>query len=210
MNTIILNCTEDINKTINKASSILKNGGIGIFPTDTVYGIGCDALNTDALKKLYNCKNRNLNKPINVLVSNENMLNRFVRNINDLEKKLIDNFWPGALTIIFDKSDIVPTILNSNLTTVGVRMPANKTCLELINTLNTPIATSSANITNESPANEINEKLLNDFNNKINFIIDEGYINGIPSTIIRVEGNKIHMLREGAISLDDIMKIIEI
>ena len=154
METLFLNYNQDPDIT-NKASSILKNGGIGIFPTDTVYGIGCNALDITGLEKLYHIKGRDFNKPINILVSNPNMINKFVKNINHVERKLIENFWPGALTIIFNKSKIVPKLLTAGLDTVGIRMPNNKIAIELIDRLGYPIATSSANISGEIPATNI-------------------------------------------------------
>ena len=209
MNTLTLNDIsnkEILNNCINK----LKNGGVGIFPTDTVYGIGCDALNINALNKLFNYKERNFNKPINILVSNINMVKKYVKNINYIEQKLMENFWPGALTIIFDKSQIVPNLLTSNLDTVGIRMPNNPISLELIEYFGSALATSSANVSNK-PANiNINEDLINNFNNKVNFIIDGGEIkDGVPSTIVRVDDNKVKILREGAIKYTEITKVLE-
>lgn len=174
-----------------------------------MYGIGCDCLNTNSINNLYKVKKRNYNKPINILVSNIDMVKELVKDINPVEQKLMDIFWPGDLTIIFNKSKIVPNLLTSNLDTVGIRMPNNKICLDLINTLGSPIATSSANIADEIPAVNINNKLISDFNGKVDFIIDDGTIpQGIPSTIVRVEKNEIKILREGSLSLEKINKLI--
>lgn len=205
MNTLLLNYNNDPN-SINKAISILKNGGIGIFQTDTVYGIGCDCLNIDAINKLYFSKKRELNKPINILVSDIDMLNKFVKNINPIEQKLIECFWPGALTIIFDKSTLVPDILTAGLHTIGIRMPNSKVCLELINTFGAPIATTSANLSDEIPALSINDKLKHDFNNTVDFIIDSGETDGVPSTIVRVNKDEIKILRNGSITKSAIQK----
>ena len=197
-------------ENVNIASDILKNGGIGIFPTDTVYGIGCDFQNITSLKKIFEIKERNFNKPINILVSNKEMINKLVKDINPIEKILIDNFWPGPFTIIFNKTSLVPDILTSGLNTVGIRMPKNKICLDLIDEFGSPLATSSANISNENPTSVIDENLIKNFENKVDFILDSGKIDGgIPSTIVRVENdNKINILREGPISFNDIMEVI--
>lgn len=205
METLFFNYKQDPD-IINKASSIFKNGGIGIFPTDTVYGIGCNALDITALEKLYELKERNFNKPINILVSNPNMINKFIKNINNIEKKLIENFWPGALTIIFNKSDIVPKLLTAGLDTIGIRMPNNKIAIKLIDKLGSPIAASSANISGKVPATNINNIIKDNFNNKIDFIINDGETYNIPSTIVRVENNEIRILREGSITKNDILK----
>lgn len=137
------------------------------------------------------------------------MVKNLIKNINPLEQKLMDIFWPGDLTIIFNKSKMVPDLLTSNLDTVGIRMPNSKICLNLIDKLENPIATSSANIADEAPAIAIDDKLVADFTNKVSFIIDGGPIPlGIPSTIVRVENNEIKILREGSISLEKINKLI--
>ena len=193
-----------------EATKILKSGGIGIFPTDTVYGIGCDFINATSLKRLFKAKKRDLNKPINILVSNIKMLDGVVTNIKDIEKTLIESFWPGALTIIFNKTNLVPDLLTSGLDTVGIRMPDNTVCLDLINKFGKPIATSSANISNEPATNFVDENLIKKFNNNVDFILDSGKIDGnVPSTIVRVVGNKVNILREGPISLNDIMEVIK-
>lgn len=134
------------------------------------------------------------------------MVKKFVKTINPIEQKLIDNFWPGSLTIVFDKSDIVPNILTSNLNTVGIRMPDNKICLEILENFGSPLAMSSANISDELPDSNL-DSILKDFNNKVSFIINNrDNIENIPSTIVRVEDNKIKILRKGIISIDDIKK----
>lgn len=198
------------NESIKYAVNSLKAGNVGIFPTDTVYGIGCDALNPKALKKLYEAKHRNLNNPINILVPNIKVANKFVSSINPIEKQLIKNFWPGPLTIIFKKSSIVPDILNSNLDTIGIRMPQNKVCLDLLYKFGSAIATSSANISKMDPYICINNELINDFKNNTDFIIDDGKItSGIPSTIVEVlEYNSIKILRNGSISVNDIKRAL--
>lgn len=197
------------NNNINQAIEILKSGGIGIFPTDTVYGIGCDFSNTVSLNNLYKAKVRDYSKPINILVSRKDMIYKYVKNVSSIEETLINKFWPGPLTIIFNKTDLVPDLLTSGLNTVGIRMPNNKVCLDLIDTLGKPLATSSANISNEEPTNYINENLIKKFKNKVDFILDFGKIDsGISSTIIKVENNKINILREGPISFNDIMEVI--
>ncbi len=198
---------DDLNESIRYASNSLKSGNIGIFPTDTVYGIGCNALNPDSINKLYKAKGRNLNNPINILISDINMLKDFVLSINSIEKRLMDEFWPGALTIVFKKSKSVPDILTSNLPTVGIRMPNNKVCLELINCFGSPIATSSANISNKDPYIDINDDIINDFKDNADFIINSGKIySGIPSTIVEVKDDYIEILRTGSISKEDILR----
>lgn len=134
------------------------------------------------------------------------MINKFAKSINPIEQKLIECFWPGSLTIIFDKTNIVPEILTAGLSTIGIRMPNSKVCLELINSFGAPIATTSANLSDETPALSVNDKLKHDFNNTVDFIIDSGETDGVPSTIVRVDNNEIIILRNGSITKSDIKK----
>ena len=131
---------------LNKPADIIRNGGIVIFPTETVYGIGTNGLDENAIKKLYIAKQRPINKPISLLVNSIEMINQVSRHITKLEYALIKEFFPGPLTIILKKKDIVPDILTANSDTVGIRMPSNEIALKLIEYAGVPIATSSSNI----------------------------------------------------------------
>lgn len=209
MQTVIYNTKSDI-LFVNNIIDKLNNGAVGIFPTDTVYGIGCNALDCKALEKLYNIKQRSLNKPINILVSSIEMAKKYIENINTIEKELMNCFWPGGLTIIFQKSHIIPNLLTAGFDTVGIRMPNNKVCLDIIDKFGFPLAMSSANISNKPPDNNLNSLML-DFSSKVDFIINDGELhNKIPSTIVKVEDNKINILREGSICRSDICKYWEV
>ena len=129
---------------LKQPAEAIKNGGIVIFPTETVYGIGTNGLDEKAIKKLYEVKQRPLNKPISLLVNSFDMINEVAKDITDLEYTLIKKFFPGPLTIILKKKDIVPDILTANSDTVGIRMPANEIALKLIEYASVPIATPSA------------------------------------------------------------------
>lgn len=196
------------NKIINKLSILINSGAVGIFPTDTVYGIGCNAFDEKAITNIFNIKKRDFKKPINVLVSSIDMVRSITSEISDLEYMLMKKFWPGPLTIILKKNKNIPDILTSGLNTVGVRMPENDICLNLITTANTPLATTSANISNNSAI--INgEDLLDIFNKKVSFIIDTGISKiGVASTIVSVQDNIITVLRNGSITKDDIKSAI--
>ena len=184
------------NNILHSLSIQLKHGGIGIFPTDTVYGIGCNAFDESAIQKLFQLKARDYSKPINVLISDIKMLNNLVANISKKEQKLIDKFWPGALTIIFHKKDTVSKFLTSNLDTIGIRMPNNPVCLELLKSFNNPIATTSANISNKKPAIQVSD-IYDTFNNKVDFILDDGISNiKIASTIVQIVDDVPYILRK--------------
>ena len=108
---------------IQKQAQIIKQGGLVVFPTETVYGIGTNGLDEKAIEKLYKIKQRPLNKPISLLVSNMKMIEELATNINEIEYKIMGKFFPGPLTIILKKKNIVPDILTANTDTVGIRMP---------------------------------------------------------------------------------------
>ena len=121
-----------LKEDIEKAAKIIRSSGCIVVPTDTVYGIATSALDEDAVKKIYNLKQRKFTKPINILVSNFEMIKNSVKNISLEEEKIIKKFFPGALTIVFEKNEKIPGIVTAGLSTVGVRMPKNKFLLELI------------------------------------------------------------------------------
>ena len=127
------------------AIQYIKKGKIVILPTETVYGIGANALDRNAVDKIFKIKGRPQDNPLIVHISDKDMLKELVTEIKDIEQKLIDAFWPGPLTIIFPKKDIIPNNVTCNLDTVGIRMPSNKIARKFISECGTPIAAPSAN-----------------------------------------------------------------
>ena len=193
---------------LKEPAQIIKNGGIVIFPTETVYGIGTNGLDENAIKKLYEVKQRPLNKPISLLVNNIEMVDKIAKNITEVEYKLMERFFPGPLTIILEKRDIVPDILTSNTNTVGIRMPSGEIAKKLIGFAGVPIATSSSNISGKPSGINIAD-IKKDLEGKVDCFIDNGESElGIPSTVIRIIDNIPHILRQGAISEEEIRKVI--
>ena len=187
---------------------IIKNGGIVVFPTETVYGIGTNGLDKDAVKRLYNIKKRPLNKPISLLVSDFEMIEKVVKDISELEYKIMKKFFPGPLTIILNKKDIVPDIVTSGGSTVGIRMPEEEITRKLIEYAGVPIAAPSANISGKASGIDLQE-IVKEFGDKVNYYIDGGKSKiGIGSTIVKVENNSIKILREGSISKKEIENIL--
>ena len=190
-------------------AKIIKEGGIVIFPTETVYGIGTNGLDKEAIKRLYEVKQRPLNKPISLLVNNIEMVNQVAKNISKLEYKIMQNFFPGPLTIILEKKDIVPDILTANTNTVGIRMPSGEIARKLIEYAGIPIVTPSANISGKPSGTNIKD-IQKDFEGKVDYFIDNGESKlGIPSTIVRVINNEVHILRQGSISKEEINNIVK-
>ncbi len=131
----------------------INEGGIVVFPTETVYGIGCDCFNKEQVKRIYEIKKRPRNKAISVLVSDISMIYDVAKNISKEEKAIINEFFPGPLTIILEKNDKIPDQVTSGKDTIGVRMPENEIALKLIKEVGKPLATPSANISGEASRN---------------------------------------------------------
>lgn len=192
---------------IAKASYFIKNSDIIGVPTETVYGLAANAYDEFAIKKIFEAKGRPQDNPLIVHISNLNMLYDLVDDVCDIRKKLIDNFWPGPLTIIFPKSNIVSNVVTAGLDTIAIRFPSNKIFLELISCSNLPLAAPSANISGKpSPTSAIH--VYNDLCGKIPLIIDgEKCDIGIESTVINVCNGKIQILRPGYVTLQDLESV---
>ncbi len=193
---------------INKASDIIKNGGLVAFPTETVYGLGADGLNPKAVKKIYQAKGRPSDNPLILHISSIDELYPLIKTINPLAKELINVFWPGPLTIIFEKSEIVPLSITSGLDTVAIRFPVNKIARAIIKKSKTPIAAPSANSSGKpSPTRASHVKF--DLDGKIDMIIDGGACEvGLESTVIDVTQNIPTILRPGAITKEMIESVV--
>jgi len=198
---------------IERAGSVIRNGGLVAFPTDTVYGLGANAFNEEAVLRVYKVKKRELNKPLSILVSKENELHELVKEIPECAKALIKKFWPGALTLILPASDKLSSSLTAGSETIGVRIPDNKTAIALIEESGLPITSPSANISGHAnPRNA--EDVLKELGGSIDMVIDGGNSNsGLPSTVAGLTGGKLNVLREGKISkaaLEEILSRKEI
>ena len=175
----------------------LDKGNVVILPSDTVYGLFADSLNVNAILKVDSIKNSN--KPHLILVSNYEMLNKCVNSMSKLHKKIINKYWPGPLTILFEKSDLIPNELTKNSNLVGIRMPDNKMLLDIINEYNKPLLSTSANNSGENVIVKI-EDLSDNIRSRVSYIYDGGVLNNEASTIIKIDSNKIIFLREGSLT----------
>ena len=192
---------------LKDSARILKHGGIVVFPTETVYGIGANIWDETAVKRLYEVKQRPFDKPISLLVSSIDMINEVAKDITELEYALMKEFFPGPFTIILKKKDIVPNIVTANLDTVGIRLPANEIALRLIKYAEIPIATTSSNISGKPSVTNLGD-VMSEFEGKVDCFIDGGPSEiGVASTIVQVIDGKVHILREGSISKAQIDKM---
>lgn len=179
--------------------NLINNGELAIVPTDTVYGIIADATNEEAIKKVYMAKRRSFSKPLIIMVSSIEMLKKYVKNISDVEKKLIEKYWPGRLTILFKRNNKISDLLTNSGDYIGIRLPDNKELCKLMNMLNKPLVSTSANISDNMTITEIS-MLEDELKNNISYIVDGGMLNDLPSTLIKVEDEKIIFLREGELA----------
>lgn len=195
-------------KSIEEAAGFLRKGEMVAFPTETVYGLGANALDESASKKIYAAKGRPSDNPLIVHVANVEQVKPLVREIPKSAKKLMDAFWPGPLTIIFNKSELIPYETTGGLDTVAIRMPNHKVALKLIELSNVPIAAPSAN-TSGRPSPTKASHVMEDLNGKISMVLDGGSVGiGIESTIVDVTSDIPMILRPGYINkqmLEDVV-----
>lgn len=195
------------NQKLSEVSNAIKEGKLVVFPTETVYGIGANALDSSAVKKIFKAKKRPSDNPLIVHVSNKKMINSVAKNVTKIEKLLIDNFMPGPFTIILEKKDIIPDVVTCSMATVGIRMPSNKIARKLIEMSDTPIAAPSANVSGKPSGTDIYD-IIDELKDKVDYIIDGGKCKiGLESTVVKVEKEKVKILRPGKITKEDIEKL---
>ena len=189
---------------ISKAKSVLDSSGVIVFPTDTVYGIAASIADFMAIDRIYEIKGRSIEKAIPVLIGEKDQLFQISSSINEKTWKLMDSFWPGALTLIFPKKEGLPENL-SIYATVGVRMPAFQFTLELLKVCG-PLATTSANLSGGENTLTA-EEVLAQLDGRIDLLLDGGKTPGlIPSTVVDCTQDGAKILREGAISKEEVEK----
>ena len=197
------------NNYFDKAKDLILNDGVLAFPTDTVYGLACSCFSEKAIDILYDIKGRDSKKPLIVMIPENYDLNNLVEEVTEDAKKLMKKFWPGALTIIFASKNILPQNATGGLTTIGIRIPNFKKTIDLINYINVPLCTTSANISGEkSPINA--SEVFGYFKDKLPLIIDEGECKDqIPSTIVDLSCGSVKILRVGSISEKEIFDTLK-
>lgn len=188
---------------------VLKKGGIAVIPTDTVYGIVCDALNEEAVDNVYQLKKRSYQKPMVLLVSDMDMLKKYTKSLSRLEKKLFDTFSPGPLTVLVKKADSIPEIVTAGLEDVGIRIPDDKDLQEVIRMLDHPIVATSANISSSETITRI-ELLEDSIRNNVDYIYDGGSIYRGASTIVREKDHMVEIVRNGDLTenIEEEFKVI--
>lgn len=197
----------NIGKDIEMATTLLENEQVIAIPTETVYGLAGNALNPSVVNKIYEIKKRPLTNPLILHLSDTAQLTKYVKNIPAIAKKLAEHFWPGALTLLLPKKNIIPDIVTSGLPNVAVRIPSHPLAIQLLNKLSFPLAAPSANpfgYISPTSAEDVKRILFG----KIDYILDGGLCaKGIESTIVGFDGDTPIIYRVGAISPEAIKKI---
>ena len=192
---------------ISKAGNILRQGGLVVFPTETVYGLGANALDKDAVKKIFEAKGRPQDNPLIVHISKVKDIEKLVEEIPPIAQKLMDKFWPGPMTIILKKKDIIPNETSAGLDSIGIRMPSNKIAMELISMAGVPIAAPSANLSGKPSPTDL-ETCVEDLDGRVNAILggDNSEV-GVESTVIDCTIDPPCILRPGGITLEMLKEV---
>ena len=192
---------------IHKAAQALQQGNVVAFPTETVYGLGANALNAEAVAKIFEIKQRPFFDPLIVHVDSRDMVQQVVATLPDIAILCMDAFWPGPLTLVLPKSNNIPEIVTAGLDTVAVRMPQHEVAQKLIHASGVPIAAPSANPFGYlSPTTA--EHVAKQLGDKVEIILDGGQCPvGVESTIIKIERDNITLLRHGGIPVEDIESV---
>lgn len=197
-------------ESVSEAAELLSRGELVAIPTETVYGLAADALNENAVRKIFLAKGRPQDNPLIVHISSMKMLPLLVREIPDTAKALAERFWGGPLTMIFPKSDKIPSVTSGGLDTVAVRMPSSEAAREIIKRCGFPLAAPSANLSGK-PSPTTARHVFEDMNGKIPLIIDGGECAvGVESTVICFRDGKIRVLRPGGITAEMLSEFGEV
>ncbi|MEM2103496.1 MAG: L-threonylcarbamoyladenylate synthase [Candidatus Bathyarchaeia archaeon] len=193
---------------IRIAADIIRKGGLAAFPTETVYGLGADALNPEAVKALFKAKMRPFDNPPIVHVADLRDVYRLAKNIPRKAEKLMKAFWPGPLTLIFKRSDLVPDVTVTCLETIAIRMPKHNVALALIRESNCPIAAPSANLAGK-PSPTTAQHVLEDLYGRIDIVLDGGPTRiGVESTVLDLTVDPPQILRPGGTSYETLKKTL--
>ena len=210
MNTRIVKFDDktEYGKELSVAAKLIKEGGLVVFPTETVYGLGGNGLLADAARKIYSAKGRPSDNPLIIHIAKPNEADKYAH-VSDIYYRLADAFMPGPLTVIMPKRECIPHSVTGGLDTVAVRCPSHRIANALIKEAGVPIAAPSANISGRpSPTNA--QYVIEDMNGRVDMIIDGGECEiGLESTIVKIDGNSLTLLRPGAITYDALCCVCE-
>ncbi|HPG38654.1 MAG TPA: L-threonylcarbamoyladenylate synthase [bacterium] len=209
-NIITINKKSPEPELIFRAAKILQKGGVIAYPTETVYGIGCNIFDDKAVNRIYTIKQRDKGKALIVIAADIIQISDIVESIPEEAEKLIENFWPGPLTIVFETSSTLKEFPFGKSKTIAIRIPDNPICLSLLKISGFPIVSTSANISGQPSATKA-QQVFDQFGSELDLIIDGGEaLTSQPSTVIDITKTPPRILREGAITPLEISTVIDI
>lgn len=192
---------------LKRAGALLREGGLVAFPTETVYGLGANGLDDRAVKRIFEAKGRPSDNPLILHISHIRELDRLVASVPERARMLIDRFWPGPMTLVLKKADLVPDQVTAGLDTVAVRMPDHPVARCLIGYAGVPVAAPSANLSGK-PSPTRAEHVIEDLQGRVEMIIDGGDVAiGLESTVIDVTSPRITVLRPGGITVEQLREV---
>jgi L-threonylcarbamoyladenylate synthase len=198
----------DWDKQLDGAAEVLRSGGLVAFPTETVYGLGANALDEKAVKSIYKAKGRPSDNPLIVHIADSTVLKELVGSIPTPAPQLMKAFWPGPLTLVFPKSDRIPAIITAGLDTVAIRMPSHPIALELIRKAGIPVAAPSANSSGR-PSPTLAKHVIEDLSGKVDIIIDGGNsMVGLESTVLDIIAEPPVILRPGGVTQEQLRQLL--
>lgn len=195
-------------KQLDKAAQVLKSGGLVAFPTETVYGLGANALDENAVENIYKAKGRPADNPLIVHIADTEAVGGLTASVPEVAPMLMDAFWPGPLTLVMPKSALIPSIITGGLDTVGIRMPSNPIALALIKKAGLPLAAPSANSSGR-PSPTLAKHVIEDLSGKVDIIIDGGSTKvGVESTVLDITVNPPMILRPGGVTFEQLQRLL--
>ena len=191
--------------SVTAAAQVILNGGVIVYPTETIYGLGANALSVEAVERVFEIKQRDKSNPILVLIPGEESLDQLVMEIPEVARALMKFFWPGPLTLVFKAAPGVSPILTANTGKIGVRLSSDEFCTKLLDICKIPITSTSANISGGPNPTSV-ERINHSIKDVVDLVIDGGVLEiGKPSTVVDVSSGDVRLLREGVISFDEII-----
>jgi L-threonylcarbamoyladenylate synthase len=185
---------------IQRVSQVILQGEVAAFPTETFYGLGADVQNEEALQKVFRLKDREENKPLLLLIGEKEWLSGLVRKISPVAERLIEGFWPGPLTLVFEASSHLSNLLTAGTGTIGVRISPHPIAQALVQAVGRAITATSANLSGQ-PSASLASEVFRTMGNQVEVILDGGQTaGGLGSTVLDVSGPTLKMIRPGAIS----------
>ncbi len=189
---------------INEAADIIRCGGVVGFPTRCLYGLGADALNAEAVDRVFELKQRPADNPILVLINHISQLQKLVKRIPALATDLVDQYWPGKITLVFEAAEKLPVNLTAGSGKIGIRMPGHAVARALVNAVQAPVTGTSANLSGNPGCHRLND-LEPQIARGLDLILDAGDLKGGKgSTVVDVSTNRLQIIREGAVSAQEL------